>query len=623
MGGYMNRAYDIDLSNGQVNELQISDEDRRLYLGGKGIATRLLYDHTPAGLDPFSEEMPIIFSTGPVTGTRAPQSNRFVVTTKSPLTGAVASSTCGGSFASRLKKAGVDLVMVRGRAEHPVYLEITEQGVAVKDAGHLWGKGSQETQELLPKKFGKAVIGPAGENRVRYACVVSEERVAGRTGTGAVMGSKNLKAIIANGSRTVEIMDDEAFQRLQKTISAYLRRHPMTGDVLPRLGTANLVNTTAGRNILPINNFQRGSDWRAVDISGEKLAAELLKKRTGCINCPIVCGRGVEVAGKPGKGPEFETLGLLGANLGNFDLQRILELNQLCDDLGLDTISTGGAIGFATELTAKGMLDSDLSFDSHEGMARLIGDIALRHGLGDHLAEGVKRLSERYGGSDFAIHVKGLELPSYDPRGCYGQGLEYATTNRGGCHVQGSTMFLEATGPLSIDPHSIRAKPQLVIMQQNLAAAISSSVFCYFSTYGLVPAVVFRLNPQGLVYRLLVKAILASGPLLSLVLRTKVPLRLLWFERFISLIMGGGMTLGKLFEIGERVFNLERLYNIREGFSADDDTLPARLLNESTFAGIERGVPLDRMLPKYYRLRGWDDAGVPTDRTLDRLQIRR
>ncbi|RKZ90785.1 MAG: aldehyde:ferredoxin oxidoreductase, partial [Gammaproteobacteria bacterium] len=433
---------------------------------------------------------------------------------------------------------------------------------------------------------------------------------------------KNLKAVIATGRRKVEIMDDATFAKLQTSTNKYLRAHPMTGDVLPRLGTPALVNITAGRNILPVNNFQRGTDRRAVNISGEKLAAEEMEKRSGCINCPIVCGRSVKLKDKIVKGPEFETLGLMGSNLGNFDLKLVLELNQICDDMGMDSISTGGSIGFATELTEKGLLSSDLSFDQHDGICDLVRDIAHRRGLGDDLADGVKRMSEKFGGTEYAIHVKGLELPSYDPRGCYGQGLEYATTNRGGCHVQGSTMFFEATGPLNIDPLSVRAKPQLVVMQQNLVAAISSSVFCVFATYGVIPAFIYRLNPQGLVARVIAQAVLNSGPILSMALKMKAPFKILWFEKFLSYIFGRTVTLGDFIETGERVFNMERLYNVREGFSASDDTLPARLLNESTFKESERGVPLDEMLPKYYRLRGWDSGGIPTEKTLKRLQIR-
>ena len=628
-GGYMNRAYEIDLSSGRIAELAISARLRELYLGGKGIGTRLLYDHTAPGLDPFSEEMVLIFSTGPVTGSAAPQSNRFVVTTKSPLTGAVANSTCGGSFATALKRAGVDLLLIRGRASHPVYLEVTEAGVAIKDAAELWGKGAVATQAALPKRFGKAVIGPAGENRVRYAGIVSGDRIAARTGCGAVMGDKRLKAIVAHGKRKLPIDDPDAHKVLQRATNKFLRGHPMTGAKLPDLGTANIVATAAGRNVLPVHNFQRGSDLRAPLISGERLADQYLKKRVGCISCPIICGRGVEpvaeLEGAEGskvtKGPEYETLGLMGSNIGCFDLEKIFEWNELCDDLGMDTISTGGSIGFAMELTQRGLLRSDLSFDHHDNISALLHDIAHRRGLGDDLAEGVRRLSRKYGGHDFAIHVKGLELPAYDPRGCVGQGLEYATTNRGGCHVQGATMYLEAIGPISIDPLSPKAKPPLVIMQQNTVAAISSSVYCVFSTYSMVPSIAFELDPQGLLYKAVTTALLHSGPLLSLALRAKTPIPVLWLEKFLGHVMGRKVSMGEYLEIGERVFNMERIYNLREGLTFRDDVLPPRMLHESTFPGVEGGVPLHKMMPDYYRLRGWDREGVPTAKTLRRLAL--
>ncbi len=621
-GGYANKAYDVDLSTGEVKDLPISEADRRLYLGGKGIGVRLLYDNTPAGMDPFDERMPLIFATGPMTGTAAPQSNRFVVITKSPLTGAIATSTCGGNFATKLKKAGVDVLMVRGRASEPVYLEVTEDGVTIKDAQDLWGLGTEATQEALPKKFGKAVIGPAGENRVRYAGIVSEDRIAGRAGVGAVMGDKKLKAVIANGNRKVEIAQPKAYKAFQKKMTKFLLDHPMTGGILPRLGTANIVMTAAGRNILPVRNFQKGSDHAAVQISGEKLADEDLKKRVGCTSCPIICGRGIERNGKLTKGPEYETLSQMGSNTGTFDLKRIYEWNHLVDDLGMDSISAGGVLAFAMELTEKGMLDSDLSFDNPETVAEMLGAIAHRRGLGNDLAEGTKRMAAKYGGEEFAIHVKGLELPGYDPRGCYGQGLEYATTNRGGCHIQGATMFLEATGPLSVDPLSVKAKPELVILMQNMSAAISSSIFCMFSSYAMIPGLIFGLNPQGVLYRLVTGTLLNAGPILRLVLRTKTPVALLWFEKFITHVTGTKTTMGDFVEIGERVFNLERVYNLREGLTGADDTLPARLLNEPTFKGERRGVPLEKMLPHYYNVRGWDERGVPRTSTLERLQIR-
>jgi aldehyde:ferredoxin oxidoreductase len=437
------------------------------------------------------------------------------------------------------------------------------------------------------------------------------------------MGAKNLKAVIANGKKRVPIAEEETHRGFRKSITKYLLAHPMTGGILPRLGTANLVMTTAGRNILPVLNFRRGTDHRAIDISGEEMASKHLKKRVGCVSCPIICGRGIEREGSVTKGPEYETIGLMGSNLGAFDLKKIFEWNHLCDELGLDTISAGGVLGFAAELTQKGMLDSPLSFDDHSAVPQTLHDIAYRRGLGDELADGVRRMSDKYGGKEFAIHVKGLELPAYDPRGCYGQGLEYATTNRGGCHIQGATMYLEATGPLSVDPLSTKSKPELVVLQQNLSAAICCSVYCMFSAYAMIPPVAFRLNPQGPIYNLVTRAVLSSGPLLSIVLKTKAPLPLLWFERFLTYVTGSRYSMGDYVELGERVFNLERLYNIREGLTGADDSLPRRLLGDSTFPGIAGGVPLHEMLPRYYKLRGWDRAGVPTAKTLERLQIQR
>jgi aldehyde:ferredoxin oxidoreductase len=639
MGGYMGRSLDIDLSTGRVRDLPIPPDEQRLYLGGKGLATRLLYDHTPPGMDPYDPKMVLIFSTGPVTGTAAPQSNRFVVTTKSPLTGAIGNSTCGGNFATKLKKAGIDLVLVRGKAEKPSYIEITDGEAVIKDATDLWGKGTRDTQAALPKAYGKAVIGPAGENKVRFAGIVSEERIAGRCGTGAVMGSKNLKAIIANGRNKVPIADKEAFKAFQKENTKFLLDHPMTGGTLPELGTANIVRTAAGRGVLPVHNFSAGTDLRAPQISGEKMAAEDLVKQVGCLACPIICGRGLELIkeaqeepkdGAPKKrrkrnvtkGPEYETLSLMGSNIGCFDLKKIYEWNHLLDDLGLDSISCGGTIGFAMELTKKGLLESDLSFDDHEGISQLLDDIAHRRGLGDELADGVKAMSDKYGGKDYAIHVKGLELPGYDPRGCVGQGLEYATTNRGGCHVQGATMYLEAIGPISIHPHSPKAKPQLVMLQQDIAAAICCSVFCVFGTYTIIPAIAHKLNPQSFAYKAVTDVLHNAGPILNLVLKAKAPVAMNAFEKFIGLIFGEKFTMGDWVEAGERAFNMERIYNLREGLTDSDDTLPKRLLEESIFDGIEGGVPLGMMLPKYYELRGWDKRGVPTRKTLKRLSIR-
>ncbi len=622
-GGYMGQYLDVDLSTGTIEVKQTDPRDVELYVGGRGMGVRMLYDNTPAGLDPFDEKMALIFSVGPLTGTNAPQSNRFVVTTKSPLTGCIGDSHCGGSFATMLKKAGYDALLLRGRSPKPVYLEINEDQVTLKDATHLWGKGTSETQAALPARFGKAVIGPAGENRVRYACIVSQHRVAGRCGTGAVMGSKNLKAVIAAGKKKTPIAQPEAYKELQRWLSGYLKNHPMTGGILPELGTASLVMTCAGRNIIPTRNFQAGQDLRSTRLSGEKMRDELLEKKGGCLACPIRCGRHVKIKGRAAKGPEYETIGMLGNNLGVFDLEAVVELGELCDELGLDTISMGTTLSFATELTERKMLQSGLSWGNVAAYRKAIEDTASRQGLGADLAEGSKRMSEQYGGVDFAIHVKGLELPAYDPRGCVGQGLEYAVNNRGGCHIRGSTMYLEATGPASVNPHSPKSKPELVVFQQNTNASVSSLSMCYFSTYAVIPDVLFKLDPNGLAYRATMGVLGNSGPALRLMMKLKLPGQTLWFEKLLSTVTGRSVSMSELAEIGSRVYTLERLYNLREGVRPTADRLPRRLLSEPLSRQSSTGVPLAEMLPQYYAIRGWDETGVPTDATVQKLRIRR
>lgn len=613
---------EVDLSTRRSRARSLTAEERDLFVGGRGLGSRLLYDAAPPRLDPYDDRMPLVFSVGPLTGTSAPQSNRFVVSTKSPATGGLADSHCGGNLATKLRKAGYVAVVVRGKADQPVTLKITDEAVTFEDASSLWGKGTAETQEALPKGFGKAVIGPAGENRVRFAAIVSQHRVAGRGGVGAVMGSKNLKAVVADGQQAVPIARPDDFKRLQKGITEFLLAHPLTGGVLSSLGTANLVMTTAGRNIIPTRNYQAGRDRRTRELSGERMRDELLLKQDGCLSCPVRCGRKIKLRGSPAKGPEFETIGLLGNNLGVFDLQDVSELGALCDDLGLDTVSMGNTLGFATELTARGMLESDLAWGRVEAYRDAIHATAKRQGLGDKLAEGTRRMAAELGGEAFAIQVKGLELPAYDPRGCFGQGLEYATNNRGGDHIRGGTMFMEATGPVSIDPLGTAAKPELVYFQQNLNAAISSMPMCYFAAYAVIPGLVAGLDPNGVAYRAAMKVMNLAGPVLQAVVRAPNPLRLLWFEKFLTAVLGRDFSMGQFLELGERVFNLERMFNLREGLDGSLDTLPLRLLHEPTFEGARGGVPLAKMLPKYYKVRGWDRHGVPRQATLDRLKVR-
>jgi len=624
--GYAGRTLEVDLASRSFAFKPLDEEIARMYIGGKGYGTRLLYDSTEPGIDPLGPANPLIFATGPLNGSVAPQSNRFAVVCKSPLTGGIGNAACGGSFAYGLKRAGVDVLVVKNHSERPVRLEINGDNDEVKflDAADLWGKGTYETQQILGKKKHHAVIGPAGENLVLYAGIVSNERIAGRTGVGAVMGSKKLKAVTAAGSRKLEMDDEEKFKEYTKYIRELFRDHPQLGEKLKRYGTAGIVNTTNARNILPTHNFKYGHFDEAMSVSGEYMEDNELKGvRSSCMHCPVTtCGRDVEVEGVGRvKGPEYETVALLGPNLEIPDLKKVSEWNYLCDDLGMDTISTGAVLSFSMELQERGMLQAGIAFGDPTGISEMIKDIGHRRGLGNDLADGVKRMSEKFGGTEFAMHVKGLELSAYDPRGSYAQGVEYATTNRGGCHVQGASMYLESVGPLTINPQNLKLKAEIPVLQQNLACAINSMVLCMFTTYGMIPKQIHNLSPNTFTYKLLATVFENSGPVLPFVMKIKGK-PLLWFEKWLTYITGTTFSGGHLQEIGERIFNLERLYNLREGLTAADDTLPHRMLHEPTFKGMKSGHPLPELLPRYYRNRGWDASGVPTRKTLDRLQLR-
>ena len=623
--GYAGRILEVDLKSRAFSFTPLDEETARLYIGGKGYGTRLLYDRTEPGIDPLGPDNLLIFATGPLNGSVAPQSNRFAVVCKSPLTGGIGNATSGGSFSYGLKRAGIDILILLNQSERPVRLEIDGDSDRVEfvGAGDLWGKGTYETQQILGKKKYHAVIGPAGENQVLFASIVSGERVAGRTGVGAVMGSKRVKAITVTGSRKLEMDDPERFKEYTKEVRKLFEEHPVLGTSLRRYGTANVVNTTNARNIIPTRNFRYGHFDGAMKLSGEYMEDhELVGIKSSCLHCPVTCGREVEVAGVGRvKGPEYETLALMGTNLEIGDLKKVSEWNYHADDQGMDTISLGATLSFAMELQERGLLNGGLAFGDPAGVTEMILAIGQRSGLGDDLANGVKRMSEKYGGQEFAMHVKGLELSAYDPRGSFAQGVEYATTNRGGCHVQGASMYMESVGPLTINPMNLKLKAELPIVQQNLACAINSMVLCMFTTYGVVPKAVHNMNPNSLKYRAIVAIFENSGPLFRKLMSIKGK-PMFWYEKWLTYITGETFSGGHLQEIGARIFNLERMYNLREGLTARDDTLPHRILHEPTFSHMKSGHPLGQLLPRYYRSRGWDQGGVPTRRTLERLKVR-
>ncbi len=623
--GYAGRILEVDLAKRTFTFRPLDEQTARLYIGGKGYGTRLLYDMTRPGIDPLGPENPLIFATGPLNGSVAPQSNRFAVVCKSPLTGGIGNAACGGSFAYGMQRGGIDVLILTHQSAKPVRLEVDGDRDQVRfiDAGDLWGKGTYATQEALGKKKYHAVIGQAGENKVLYAGIVSNERIAGRTGVGAVMGSKQLKAISVTGSRKLEMDDEAAFKEYTKWVREMFRGHPVLGDLLQRCGTANIVNTTNARNIIPTHNFKYGHFKDAMKLSGEFMADhELVGVKSSCMHCPVTCGRDVMLDGVGRvKGPEYETIGLMGTNLEIPDLKKVAEWSYLADDFGMDTISLGSVLAFTMELQERGMLNTGLHFGDASGVSDMIKDIAHRRGPGNDLADGVKRMSAKYGGTEFAIHVKGLELSAYDPRGSFAQGVEYATTNRGGCHIQGASMYLESVGPLTINPQNLKLKAEIPVIQQNLACAINSMVLCMFTTYGMIPKPVHNLNPNGFTYKLMTTLFENSGPVFRKVMSIKGR-PMMWFEKWLTYVTGERFSSGHLQEIGARIFNLERMYNLREGFTARDDTLPFRLLHEPTFKHMRSGHPLPQLLPRYYRNRGWDPEGVPTKRTLERLQVR-
>ncbi len=598
----------IDLNEQTVEDYPIEDQDFKDYIGGKALAAKILYELLPAGVSPFDENNILIINTGPLTGTSAPSSARFNVTTKNVLTGGIASSNCGGSFGVKLRRAGFDGIIIKGKSETPVYIEINEGKVFFRDAKNLWGLDTIETQKRFPKNYGKIVIGPAGENLVFFASIASDDRMAGRTGVGAVMGSKNLKAIIANGSLKIPVSSPEKLKKFAKKWTKNLRNHYVTGTFLPRYGTSGLVRMTNRLGMLPVKNFSERFYNDADKISGEKLAEDYLEKNSGCGYCPIHCGREIRFNGEKIKGPEYETVALLGSNLLNNDLNKIIKWNYLADLYGMDTISLAGTIAFAMELKEKGIKDFGVEFGKFDNLEDIISMIAFRKGVGEELANGTKYLSEKYGGGEFAIHSKGLEISAYDPQMSFGMGLGYATSNRGACHLNGGYMvYMEGLGPLKLKQRSIRGKAILTIIMQNLFEAISSAGVCLFTSYAVFPNFLHKFKEDGMFLKILGSIVTAISPIIPVFrkLLKKVPfnLSLLPYSKAIEYATGIKMNFGKFYSFGERAFNIERAFNVREGISKKDDTLPKRILDS--------GINLEKMLNQYYKYRDWDKEGKP------------
>jgi len=628
--GFMGEILDVDLSTGRVSRYDVSDDDYAALLGGKGLGARILYDIVPPGIDPLSPDNALVFTAGVLTGSGAPCSSRYNVSTKNVLTGGIASANSGGTFGTYLKLAGFDGLIVRGRADHPVWIEILNDSVKIHDARHLWGLDTRVTQAGLGTRVSTLAIGPAGENLVRFASILNGHRVLARCGVGAVMGSKLLKAVTAGGCRRVPVYDREGFARAVADWTRVLKSHPSTAVQLPEFGTAALVNTTSATRTLATRNFSAGTIKNADELSGETMAETILRKKGACRSCPIRCAREkVEVDGRIMKGPEFETIGLMGANLGHTDLAMVTRMSEACDLLGIDTISAGGTLGFAMELSERGMLKSDLRFGRTDNLLQTLDDIAYRRGLGDELAEGSMRLAMRHGGGDFAPQAKGMEFAAYEPRSAVGHGLGYAVSNRGACHIDGGyVIFFEALGGLTMDPLTPLGKPALTVFQQNTFDAVASSGCCIFTTYAVIPLGAERvISPHGFAGKVVNEVLKGSrfllgtqGRLPRWALPVHVPL--IPHTKAISTLSGIDCTLGHFTLAGERAYTIERMFNVREGFDGRDDVLPSRFTSEPQRPDEPNSrVPLGEMLPEYYKVRDWDPSGLPRERLLRRLGL--
>ncbi|NLG80339.1 MAG: aldehyde ferredoxin oxidoreductase family protein [Firmicutes bacterium] len=599
MYGWTGKILRVNLSARSVSVEDLCPEIAENYLGARGLGTKILYDELKPGVDPLGPDNKIIFATGPLTGTAATSAGRYNVVTKSPLTGFIAASNSGGYFPAELKYAGFDAIIVEGAADEPVYIWVHNGKAELRSAKHVWGKNTAETTDILVAETDPdakvACIGPAGEKLVLFACVVNDKgRAAGRSGVGAVMGSKNLKAIAVRGTGDVKVADPAKFREAVLAAFKKIKESPVTSQGLPTYGTAVLVNVINQHGAFPTRNFQTGVFEGAEKISGETLAATLLVRKRACFGCPIACGRpSVVKSGKykgEGEGPEYETIWALGAACGVDNLEAVTKANYLCNELGLDPISMGSTIACAMELYEKGYLpksatDIPLRFGDADAVVEATRKTGYREGVGDLLAKGSYRLAAEFGHPELSMSAKKQEYPAYDPRGVKGIGLNYATSNRGGCHVRGYTISPEVLGvPEKIDPLSKDGKAAWVKAFQDVTALVDSVGMCLFTTFALgAPDVASMLESATGIPFPAEKAVLA----------------------------------------GERIWNLERLFNLREGLTKADDALAPRLLTEPMPEGPAAGqvVELADMLADYYAARGWSENGKPSAETLERLGL--
>lgn len=612
--GTSNKILEINLIDQSFDQFNVPEKDVRMYLGGKGMGLKLLYDRMKPGVDPLGEENYLAFMMGVLMGTGAPCSGRFAALTKSPLTGIMVTSSCGGPFGMAFKTAGWDGLLITGKASQPTYLDITAAGVEFKSAHDLWGKDIPAVQAVLDSKTSKSlIIGPAGENLVRFANLGSGHRFLGRGGIGAVMGAKNLKAIVATGGTfRIKPKDPKKFKKILKTGTRYVNENPLSGTNYRNFGTASNVKPCNEAGLLPVNNFRDGSHEQAERVFGETMAKEHGTTHHTCKPCTIKCGHQGKFGGDIVSAPEYETIGLLGTSLGIFDLEQIAQWNVTCGRLGMDTISAGGTLAWAMEATDKGLIDTDLKFGSPDGVEQTLEDIAYGRNSGREIAMGSRYMSEKYGGEEFAVQVKGLEMAAYDPRGSFGQGLSYAVANRGGCHLSAYLVAQEIYLGL-LKPDSTFGKARWVKFFEDLGCCINSLQTCQFTMFGfLLEPPLSKLTPKPIL-----AALMNYMPFLAVQL-IDISLYLgLW-----NAITGVRLSKSEFLHAGERIHVLERLMNTREGIDAKDDTLPPRLLTQGRDSDPDHlVVPLEKMKSAYYRIRGYDKNGIPSKSLKKKLRI--
>jgi aldehyde:ferredoxin oxidoreductase len=601
-GGYHNKLLRVNLTDHSYKIEEIPEEILLKYIGGRGLGVKLLFDELPANTDPLSPENKLLFVTAPLHGSNAATASRFSVVCKSPLTGGIGETNSGGHFGVDFKNTGYDVLIFEGKSEKPCYLYLNGDSVEIRDAQKLWGKTSDVTTDLLYEetdpKAGVACIGPAGERGSLISTIVNEKgHHSGRTGVGAVMGSKNLKAIVAKGSIDTPYKDETVLKDAKKQWQTFIGEAPLTKNALKEYGTPALVNIINDRGGFPTKNFQEGHFANAESISGETIKELYYVRSQPCKACPIGCAHLTRTPDREGKGPEFETVWSLGAACFVHDLEKITNANYNCNEYGIDTISVGSTIACAMELSEKGYFDEatyalirkdlgrDLKFGDAEAMLKLTELAGKCEGFGELLAMGSKRLAEKFGHPELAMQVKGLELPAYDPRGFYGMSLSLSTSNRGGCHLKAYLVSTEALEtPFEIDRFSEEGKPGLAILYQNLISTIDSMGVCIFTS--------FALNP-------------------------------IHYANMMSAVTGIKINSQELLKIGERIWNIEKLFNLREGLGRKDDTLPKRLLTEAFESGHSKGIKvnLEPLLDSYYEKRGWNNEGIPSEEKLKELDL--